>query len=104
MINEIVIYSDGSVSSFDSDNCQIPSASGSWEILPLIRQWLLEEYPSRLPEECRATNAKIYLGVRKPGGDERIKIPVTHLLRMCKYIKSNEFIPREVRFDENKPE
>lgn len=101
MINEIVIYSDGTVSSFDSDNCQIPTASGSWEVLLMIKEWLLEEYPSRLPEECRVTNANVYMGVRKKGGDERIKIPMSHLLRMCKYIKSNEFVVREARFDES---
>ena len=78
MITEVVIYSDGTVNSFDSDNCQIPSASGSWEIIPLL--------PSQLPEECRMTNAKCFIGVRKKGGDDRMPIPIRHLLKMAKYI------------------
>ena len=39
MITEVFIYSDGTVNSFDSDNGQIPSASGSWEIIPLLASW-----------------------------------------------------------------
>ena len=61
MITEVVIYSDGTVNSFDSDNCQIPSASGSWEIIPLLASWALAQYPSQLPEECRMTNANVLL-------------------------------------------
>ena len=32
------------------------------------------------------TNAKCFIGVRKKGGDDRIPIPIRHLLKMAKYI------------------
>lgn len=91
MITEVVIYSDGTVNSFDADNCQIPSASGSWEIIPLLANWATAQYPSQLPEECRMINAKCYIGVRKKGGDDRLPIPIRHLLKMARYIDGQEY-------------
>ena len=32
------------------------------------------------------TNAKCFIGVRKKGGDDRMSIPIRHLLKMAKYI------------------
>lgn len=101
MIAEIVVYSDGTVNSFDSDNCQIASASGDWSIIPLIASWALEQYPSTLPEECRMTNAKCFFGVRKKGGDDRLPISIRHLIRMSKFIKQNEFCVQDVVFENN---
>lgn len=36
-------------------------------------------------------NAKCYIGVRKKGGDDRLPIPIRHLLKMAKYIDGQEY-------------
>lgn len=94
MINEIIIYSDGTVNSFDSDNCQIPSASGDWSLLPLIKEWATTEFPSTLPEECRLSSCRCFIGVRKKDGDVKIPIPLSHVFRMAKYIGTTGFYPK----------
>lgn len=100
MINEVIIYSDGTVNSFDADNCQVASATGDWSIIPLLVEWAMAQYPSQLPEECRMINCSYYFGVRKKGGDDRIQIPVQHLIKISKFIGTQGYQPREARIDD----
>lgn len=82
MIDKIVIYSDGTLCCFDGDDCMIPTASGTWNLIPTIISWMLEQYPSSLPDECRTAGAKVYFACRAKGSERRLQIPSTHFIKL----------------------
>ena len=74
MITEIQIYTDTSVISLDEYKALVPIASGSWNVIKLIYTWLIDPYPSRIPDECKIKSCDIYIIDRS---HPNIKIPIT---------------------------
>ena len=89
MIQEVTIYADGTVDCLDQDGCLIPSASGSWNVIPDLIDWFLYGRPSELPHECRFYFPKFYFGVRAMGEQEtqRIQFSGKQFVKLKPYIK-----------------
>lgn len=87
MIKEIVIYSDGTLISYDLSNCIIPSATGNWDLIPTLVDWMLKREPN-IPDECQTSSlTKCFLATRTNEGEKRLEIPNLHFYK----IASNAF-------------
>jgi len=85
MITEINICSDATVLSYDSFDCLVPHASGSWAIIPTIVSWITDPYPAHLPNECKCKGCKVYF-VSKPI-DEKIPVNLIHFIKIGRFIE-----------------
>lgn len=85
MITEINIYTDTTVISLDEYKCLVPIASGNWDVIKDIYQWLIDPYPGRLPDECKINHCDIFI-VDRNNPNNKIPLTIHNFKKIGKYL------------------
>lgn len=85
MVKCVYLNSDGTIDTYDTDDCKLPHLSGDFTLIHDIIEYAKCKTPSKLPDDCRFIgNPMFYLKISNT--NDFLPITLNHLEKLSKFI------------------